>query len=532
MQGLRIRGWGLGSLCGAVAVILLSVSAAWSLPEDIVPRGDVSYDLLASLSAAGRLKNATVADFFRGDRLYTRREMAEFVADMLAVNDIAAMPSGLRSPLRALVTEFAPELRARGVVIPYIPAGDAGFTTLLKVRGGASPASGDAIARVSVTSAVGRDTVAALSFGNYRDEWNSLQPNRGGFPPVETAYLRVNTRAVDITVGRQPLRWSPGFSGALILGDESPSLPQIRFEKGFELPGTVGRRVGRLYFTQFAGQTFENAVANADPVATGTRRYVFGRRLETAGDRGAWKASVSETFKSTRLPGAFWSFALPFYAYQNAFTDEPNRGENRPFAFVTGGKTYPNTAWFNYMVDAQITYRAIPDRDASVYTDFLIDDINAPKGLQGNATPTPRKIGLLVGGYCPRLDRAGRFGLRLEYATIDPDTYGSASPPVAYALDGTPLGYASGGNTNTYFGRLDARLSDKLAVSAEANVRRKQDASKSGTSGNRFSLYGSYNLGRAAFIGARIDRISGDIRLPNISTRSETRGEVSFGVGL
>ncbi|MBC8140631.1 MAG: hypothetical protein H7Y38_04235 [Armatimonadetes bacterium] len=523
---------GLGRVCGVVVALAVGASAAWSLPEDIVPRGDVSYDLLASLSAAGRLKNASVADFFRGDRLYTRREMAEFVADMLAVGDVAAMPSGTRSQIRALVVEFAPELRARGVVVPVIPAGDAGFSALLKVRGGASPVSGDAIARVSVTSAVGRDAVAALSFGNYRDEWYALQPNRGEFPPVETAYIRLNTRAVDITVGRQPLRWSPGFSGALILSDESASLPQIRFEKGFSLPGTVGRRVGRLYYTQFAGQEFENAVPNADPVATGTRRYVFGRRLETAGDRGAWKASLSETFKSTRLPGAFWGFALPFYAYQNAFTDEPNRDESRPFGFVTGGKTYPNTAWFNYMVDAQLTYRAIPDRDATVYTDFLIDDINAPRGLQGNATPTPRKIGLLVGGYCPRIDRAGRFGLRLEYATIDPDTYGSASPPVAYALDGTPLGYASGGNTHTYFGRLDARLSDKAKVSAEANVRRRRDANSPGTSGNRFSLYGSYNLNRAAFVGARIDSISGDIRLPNVSTRDETRGEVSFGIGF
>ncbi len=521
--------WLVGSI---VAAAFVAGTVAFALPDDIVPRGDVSYDLLASLSSAGQVKGAAVADFFRGDRLYTRREMAEFVADLLATNDVVALPSGQRAPLRALTVAFAPELRARGVVIPNIPAGDAGFAFLAKVRAGATPVSGDLIGRLAVTSALGRDGYFAASVGNYRDEWNAQRPVGDNFPPVETLFVRYNTPAIDISIGRQPLRWGPGFSGALVLGDDAPSLPQIRFEKGFVLPGSLGRRTGRLYFTQFAGQVFEDDVPGADAVATGTRRFVFGRRIETAGDRGAWKLSVAETFKSTRLPGAGWAFVLPFYGYQNAFTDEPNNDEQRPFGFVTGGKTYSNTLWFNYLIDAQVSYRAVPERDLSVYADFLVDDIQAPKGLQSGLVSTPRKVGILLGGYCPRLDNAGKYGLRLEFSTIDPDTFGSVSAPVAYSVDGAPLGFPGGGNTRLFFGRFDARVSEKAKASAEIAVRRKDDDSRPGLTGNRFSLYGSYNLSRSAFVGARLDHVTGDIRLPNVSTREETRGELSVGYGF
>jgi hypothetical protein len=446
---------------GVVAASFLISSVAFGLPEDIVPRGDVSYDLLASLASGGQIKGVTVADFFRGDRLYTRREMAEFVADLIATNDVSGLPSSARSQVRALATEFAPELRARGVVIPNIPTGDAGFSLLLKARAGATPASGDIIGRFATSAAIGRDGYVAASAGNYRDEWNALRPSREDYPPVETLFVRYNTPAIDITIGRQPLRWGPGFSGAMILSDEAPSIPQIRFEKGFVLPGSLGRRTGRLYFTQFAGQVFEDDIPGVDPVATGTRRFIFGRRIETAGDRGAWKFSLAETFKSTRLPGAGWALVLPFYAYQNAFTDEPGNDEQRPFGFVAGGNTYPNTLWFNYLIDAQVSYRAIPARDVTVYGDLLVDDIQAPKGLQGGLINTPRKVGFLLGGYCPRLDNAGKYGLRLEFSTIDPDTFSSVSPPVAYSIDGTSLGYPGGGNTRLFFGRFDARVSEK-----------------------------------------------------------------------
>ncbi len=516
----------------SVGTLAVLASAAFALPEDIVPRGDVAYDLLASLSGAGRVKGRTVGDFFRGDRLYTRREMAEIVADLLATNDVPGLPGSTRAHVRALLIEFAPELRARGVVIPALPAGDAGFSALLKARGGASPASGRLVGRFALSSAIGRDGYLAASVGNYRDEWNALQPLKGNYPAVETLFLRYNTRVLDFTVGQQPLRWGPGFSGALLLGGESPSIPQIRVEKGFVLPGSLGRRAGRFYFTQFAGEVYEDDVASADPVVRGTLRYVFGRRLETAGDRGPWRISFAETFKSTRLPGAGWAFVLPFYAYQNAFTKFEGRADHRLLGFIADGHTYPNSLWLNYLADIQVSYKAIPARDTSVYADLLIDDLKAPRGASANDGPVPRKIGFQVGGYAPRLDNRGRFGLRLEYTLLDATTYLTETIPKNYAVNGVSLGYPYGGNGHVFFGRLDARVSEKAKASAEVSLRSRSKASDLGFVGNRYSVYGVYNLTRSAFVGARVDHVTGDTRLANVSTHDATRGELSVGYGF
>lgn len=525
------KGLFFAAVCVTAAV--LSRAAIAASPEDIVPRGDISYDLLGSLAASGHVPGATLADLFRGDRLYTRREMAGFIADAITATENQTLLGSTRQQIRSLAMEFAPELQARGVAVPASSRNsDAGFSVLLKARGGAKPVSGDIISRFSLTAPVGRDGYAAVSFGNYRDEWYPVRPLVHDFPTVETLFVRYNTRAVDITVGQLPLRWGPGYSGGLLFSDNSPTVPQLRLEKGFDLPGSLGRRIGKLYFTQVSGEFYEPDVPTAADNARGTKRYLFGRRLETAGDGGPWKLSLSESFKATRLPGAGWAFVLPFYAYQDAFTHEPGKSDHRLLGFLANGHTYPNTQWFNYLVDAQLTYRVIPNRDASVYTDFMVDDIKAPKGLQGFSGRVPRKIGLLVGGNFPRLDSAGRYGLRLEYATLDPNTYGSVSPPVAYDNEGTAIGYPYGGNTHLFFGRFDARVSPKVKAAAEVSVHRRDDSSQPGLSGNRYSLYGNYALRRDQFVGVRLDHITGDEQLGNVKGTDLTRGEVSFGIGF
>ncbi|MEI6432045.1 MAG: hypothetical protein WCP07_07690, partial [bacterium] len=60
----------------ATLSLLVSIGAAFAAPTDIVPRGDIAYDLLAGLAAQGRLPGYTMGDFTRGDRLYTRLEIA------------------------------------------------------------------------------------------------------------------------------------------------------------------------------------------------------------------------------------------------------------------------------------------------------------------------------------------------------------------------------------------------------------------------------------------------------------------------
>lgn len=503
--------------------------AAFAAPSDIVPRGDIAYDLLGSLAAAGRVPRATLRDFFRGDRLYTRWEMARFVA---AVRQTSAQLTGAQeSQLQALEIKFGPELKLLGAPGRETggegPARHGALTGALKARASVGPEAADLIGRVSGTVPLGRDGFAAISLGNYRDEWYSEAGSaRGGYPLVETAVARFNTRAVDVTVGRMPMRWGPGYVGGMLFSDDAPSIPMVQIEKGFKLPGWFGRQLGPIYYTQFAGEFFEDDVATADPVARGTRRYVHGRRIETAG-AGKWQFAVSESIKSTRLSDPFWAAALPsYYLYQDSWTRAP--GESRgPLGFLAS-KTYPNSLWLNYLADVNATYR-VDGRGGFVFADLLLDDLQAPSGL-GLGNRVPRKIGVQGGVNLPDVDGTGRYGVRLEAASIDKGTFGSISPPVAWSQINFPLGYPTGPNANLFFGRFDAALSERVKGAVEGMVRRRKDDAEPGVEQDRFSLFATYDLRRDLFVGFRLDYVRTAVSGQPETT--DTRAEVNLGAGF
>lgn len=519
-------------LAGLVATFLLAAAAALPAlaggPHDIVPRGDITYDHLGALAAAGRLPGYTLRDFARGDRLYTRAEIARIVAPL--GDGPAAAEEAFAAARRALRVEFARELSrfSRGPLdyANSAPPAEAGLLTgTLKIRGLTDPLAGGSAARVSGTLPVGRDGYAAFSGGS-RNEFYAQAEKR--YPAVETAFVRINGRALDVWLGQMPLRWGPGYDGALLLSDESRAIPQVRVEKNFALPGRLGRRIGPLYFSQFAGQFFESDDPSAPANARGSRRYVFGRRFETNGNRGPWSLSFTESFKSTRLPDGQWALLLPFYVYQRDWTrQEP--GAPRLFGFLATS-TQPDTFWLNFLADLNVSYRA-DQRVAGTtfYADLLVDDLQAPVNL-GKNDSVPRKIGFQVGVHAPDLGGLGRYGLRLEYASIDAGTYTSLSPPVAWNQQGLPLGHPAGPDARVFFARVDARLSPRVDLALEGRVRRRARGSE-GSSANRDALgvYATYALRANAFVGTRLDYERAPRALPE---QTRTRFELNAAVGF
>lgn len=549
-----------------LALLLPGTSAFAGGPADVVPRGDIAYDLLASLAGAGRLPGRTRADFFRGDRLYTRGEMARVIAGILpsellpdqglalsslvrrfhselsridAADEAALAASSAGSGLGMGVSGFVP-VEQNGRIVgerpSYVealanPKGARGFFAgQVKLRGLTDPAAGHLVGRAAGLLPLGRDGFAAVSVGNFRDEWHDGSHSslggsfaRQSYPAVETAMIRVDGRALNVTLGRMPLRWGPGYAGALLFSDEAPAITQIHFDKSFRLPGTLGRRLGRLHFSQFAGQFSEAEVLTAAENARGTRRYVLGRRFQTEGS-GPWDFSVAEAFKSTRLPDAWAPMILPFYTYQNDWTKS---NKERWFGFLASG-AQPNTFWLNYMVDVGASYRA-DARGTRFYADLLADDLKAPKGL-GKGDETPRKIGAQVGVHIPDLGGQGRYAARLEYATIDLNTYTNISPPIAWAQDGLPLGHPTGPNARVFFGRLDATLTEKVTMAVEGAARRR--ASNDGPEANaeRIGLYASYAASPSAFFGARLEYRR--ITPPGATSDKSARAELNAGIGF
>ena len=90
-------------------LVAVACASAQAAPTDLVPRGDIAYDLLGSLGAAGQLPGYSLRDFARGDRLYTRAE----IAAILVQSDPAASPR-YGAAYRVLQIEFAPELTRLG----------------------------------------------------------------------------------------------------------------------------------------------------------------------------------------------------------------------------------------------------------------------------------------------------------------------------------------------------------------------------------------------------------------------------------
>jgi hypothetical protein len=529
---------------GAVAVFFASFHGVLALaaPTDVVPRGDVAYDLLGSLASAGRLPGYTLRDFARGDRLYTRAEIARIVARIPKEDSATSDPQNpFATAERVLRSEFATELRQLGSEVApnsATPAKSGDLTGLVKVRAMTGPLAATGTLRFATALPIGRDGYAVLSGSNYRYEW--YDPSMPGastasranqhfdYPVVETAFVRENGRFLDVSVGKMPVRWGPGIVGGMLYSDDAATVPQIRVEKGFRLWGWLGRQLGPLYFTQFQGFFQEDDVPTAPDNARGTQRYLGGRRFETAGD-SRWNFAFSEAFKSTRLPQPLFAQILPYYLYQNEWTENSRRHFFPPFLVRD---PEPNTNWFNYVADVNASYRT--DRQGTtVYADLFLDDVKAPAGIGVSGSDTPRKLGQQYGVHVPDLGGVGRYGLWVELAIIDPGTYTNISPPVAWSEGGIPLGYPTGPNANVLFGRFDALVTDRIRAAIEGQTRRRRSTADDSTEPNidRIGLYGTYTLRRDAFVGARYEWQK-TTALAAAPARKLSRLEINAGFGF
>jgi hypothetical protein len=449
------------------------------------------------------LPGRTRADFLRGDRLYTRRELASIAAALS--DDDGPLARALRLTLRLPVAANPTGARGEG--------GAQG-----KLRLHTDPAAGDLIARLTGAVPVGRDGVAVVMAGTFRSEFDDRR-----YPGIETASVTVPGRALDVTLGRRPVRWGPGYTGALMLGDTIPALDQIAISKGFRLPGRLGNRIGPLFFEQLHGQFFDADDPSAPANSRGTRRDLAARRIETAGD-SRWSLAYSEAIKTTRNPDVFYLPFLPWYAYQHDWSENTS---GRWFGLPSRDGKQNTTYWMNFTASFTASYRT--RADASLYADLLLDDIQAPGDL-GKGDRVTRKTGFLFGGNFPKLDGPnGRIGLRVEAARIDPTTYESQSGPMRWVRGTRPIGYPTGPDARTLFVRLDARVDAQNQLALEGYRRRRRSREGDAPDADRLSLFGTHALSDSVFVGARLENVRW--KEPGATARRITRAEVSVGAG-
>ena len=477
----------------ALLLLFLSVFAAPALhaasPGDVVPQGSGLYDAVALLSADHLLPPGSPdATALQGvtAKLYTRRELANLIQSITNQPADPRAASALAFARNLLASELAdaPQLPAPVSTPPVLTGfgeveagGRSNTSTHLK-------SAGDLFGRARLLGVVGRDGAYTISATNIyrqtrdhtsvslRGDGTSGRDNPDELDGIDEAFVTaVNNRGVRISAGEMRRRWGSGYLGDMLIGDSSPARPSLEIE----LPFSLGRTLGAYRLTQFESE-YRNS---------GQTIYEGGRRLEhPAGDRTT--LSLEEAYTSTqfRSPDVL---VLPYYAYQKAYYP----GTNEPFFFN-----------YNFNFGVSVTPRG-PSADQRVYGQFLVDDLQAPKGL-GKGNVTPRKIGYLL-GYAQAFSGSGT-DVVLEFAHTDQQTYTKLPPlptSLAWYNGGLPLGYPSGTNANQVYLRLGQKLSSRLDVSADGYNRRRVSGDFPAPQARAVDLALAYHLGLSQSIGLR-----------------------------
>ena len=157
---------------------------------------------------------------------------------------------------------------------------------------------------------------------------------------------------------------------------------------------------------------------------------------------------------------------------------------------------------YNFNIGLTVTPRG-PSTPARLYGQFLVDDLQAPKGL-GKGNVTPRKIGYLL-GYADVFARSGT-DFALEYAHTDQQTYTKLPPlptSLAWYNAGLPLGYPSGTNGNQVYARLGQRLAPRVELSLDGYNRQRTTTAFPAVTATAVDVAFAYRLGLSQSIGLR-----------------------------
>lgn len=259
------------------------------------------------------------------------------------------------------------------------------------------------------------------------------------FDTVPYARLTFQTGEWRWQVGYANLRWLGGYSGGMLVNDESPPVPHAGVQFPLRIP-----LLGKWQFEQFLS-AFEQ---------DGQTTWWSARRIERDfGNR--WTLSLAEAFKALELPGAAASQIAPYYLYQKWYSDA-RRG----------------SGWFNYLAEVGVVYK--PDAQQRYYLFWLMDDLRAPNALGGSSI-TPRKVAVLVGA---RLHPAPNTRLILELVRSDGTRTGGVydssghEPRYAYFYKGLPMGHPVGANRIALYTRAEHENGRWLLAADYASLRR------------------------------------------------------------
>jgi len=261
------------------------------------------------------------------------------------------------------------------------------------------------------------------------------------------SYLKIGNLNLDLLIGREQMKWGPGYRSSLVISDSPPYYDMVHLS----------------YFSDFFKATFFFAALES---------YLTDAELviqETMWDKGVVTFEKKDSFEQYKtLTGHRFEFRF-FDKLLIGISDiiviggrAPELNEITPLMYLHNvyGENYSN-------VMAGFDASVVPIRNVRVYGEFAIDDIRNP--LEGESS-IPTSLGYIAGMHLVNTVLPGNPDFRFEWARVDPWMYNRWQPYLIFSsrkklvslpdftenhsyLD-FPTGYFLGGDVQSFYFEL------------------------------------------------------------------------------
>jgi hypothetical protein len=427
-------------------------------------RGLVSHRLLNTRPLTRGQVAATLEEGLREDRARLlddpvgRRLVNEFAAELEALG--VDVPNRRHAPFWRIEADSESGDPARIEIVPYAwfrvdNVEPAYFGHLANSRAGYRGSISMADGRVLlyhdlVAGNASDDPLGIPDFGTL----NALVEGEDINSWVHRGYLRLDTGFLDVFFGRDWIRWGPGRTGVLGMGDGAPALNHLMLRK----------RTGAFDLTTFVSTlNFEQ------------EEMLAGHRLEF-GLTERLNVGMAEHVRFRTLGQApIYLFSMVPYSLLEKIVKEDSESDD---------------VWRNnVMWSLDLDWTVAPL--TRLYGEILLDDLSFSRDKK------PTQIGYQVGfvrsglGSLGDLTLAGEFTKIHRYTytqarrTSDADTLGLGSR-LDFVRDGAALGHPIGPDSESYYfaARYDASASSKWELSVEIRRNGEQDPGDAWTVGD------------------------------------------------
>ena len=256
------------------------------------------------------------------------------------------------------------------------------------------------------------------------------------------SFLPDNIKISDfyLLVGRDNMRWGPGYQGSLTLSDNSAAFDMFKYSGTIDLNNS-GESLVKINFTKFFSML---------DILGEQNRYFLGQRLEYK-PIPALTLGLSETVIISEDSSILFYNPIPFIPPYYA-------------TWWIAGMFEPQEVNCNVALDAEINLT----QKIKLYGEWMADDfIFTPWN-----NPFPNRTGFLAGAYFADPIGSGNTDFRIEYTHINNYVYFPRHSWQDYLYQGEYIGHSLGPDADQIYLGLTHHLSDRLNLSLSYNQER------------------------------------------------------------